>query len=57
MLEGMNTNDYTASGDSPLAQQWTTLHFGDYLSFYLAMAYQVDPSPVKAIMDLKAQLG
>ncbi|RLC98285.1 MAG: bifunctional phosphoglucose/phosphomannose isomerase [Chloroflexi bacterium] len=57
MLEGMNTNDYIAPGDSPLAQQWTTLHFGDYLSFYLAMAYQVDPSPVKAIMDLKAQLG
>ncbi|MFC2028763.1 bifunctional phosphoglucose/phosphomannose isomerase [Chloroflexota bacterium] len=57
MLEGMNTNDFAASGKTPLAQLWTSLHFGDYLSFYLAMAYQVDPSPVKAIMDLKGQLG
>jgi glucose/mannose-6-phosphate isomerase len=56
MLEGMNTNDYVSTGKTPLAQLWTTLHFGDYLAFYLAMAYQVDPSPVKAIMDLKAQL-
>ena len=56
MLEGMNTNDYTSTGKTPLAQLWTTLHFGDYLAFYLAMAYQVDPSPVKAIMDLKDQL-
>ncbi|MFC2064624.1 bifunctional phosphoglucose/phosphomannose isomerase [Chloroflexota bacterium] len=57
MLEGMNTNDFIAPGKNPLAQQWTALHFGDFMSFYLAMAYQVDPSPVKAIMDLKAQLG
>ena len=56
MLEGMNTNDYASPARTPLAQLWTTLHFGDYLAFYLAMAYQVDPTPVKAIEDLKTQL-
>ena len=43
-------------GDSRLAQMWTMLHFGDYLAYYLAMAYQVDPTQVAAIEDLKARM-
>jgi len=57
MLEGLNTNDFTASGQSRLAQQWSCLHFGDYLAYYLAMAYGVDPTPVQAIQDFKSNLG
>jgi len=30
---------------------------GDYLAYYLAMAYGVDPTPVMAIEDLKARLS
>jgi glucose/mannose-6-phosphate isomerase len=56
MLEGFGTNVIEARGDSRLAQQWTTLHFGDYTSYYLAMAYGVDPTPVDAIEDLKRRL-
>jgi glucose/mannose-6-phosphate isomerase len=56
MVEGFNTDTIDAPGDRPLAQQWTSLHFGDYVSFYLAMAYETDPSPVKAIQGLKARL-
>jgi glucose/mannose-6-phosphate isomerase len=56
MVEGFNADVIHAQGDHPLAQQWTTLHFGDYVSFYLAMSYGVDPSPVPAIQDLKARL-
>ena len=56
MLEGFNTDVYIAEGDTRLAQQWTTLHFGDYVSYYLAMAYEVDPSPVPAIEELKVRL-
>ena len=31
--------------------------FGDYISYYLAMLYQIDPTPVKAIDYLKEQLA
>ena len=57
MLEGLNTNDYKAPGDNPLAQQWSALHFGDYLAFYLAIAYGEDPTPIPGIMDFKKNLG
>jgi glucose/mannose-6-phosphate isomerase len=56
MLEGLSTDFYDAQGDSPLAQMWTTLHFGDYTAFYLAMAYGVDPTPVKTLQDFKAEM-
>ena len=44
-------------GTSPLSQIMSLVLFGDYVSYYLAMLYQVDPSPVKAIDYLKEQLG
>jgi glucose/mannose-6-phosphate isomerase len=56
MVEGFNTDFVHSQGDTRLAQQWTTLHFGDYTAYYLAMAYGVDPTPVEAIEDLKARL-
>jgi glucose/mannose-6-phosphate isomerase len=56
MVEGFNTDIIDSSGDKPLSHQWTSLHFGDYLSFYLAMAYETDPSPVRAIEGLKQRL-
>jgi glucose/mannose-6-phosphate isomerase len=56
MLEGLNTDVYDAKGETPLAQMWTALHFGDYLAFYLAIAYNIDPTPVDALQGLKAAL-
>jgi glucose/mannose-6-phosphate isomerase len=56
MLEGMNVDGYTAKGNSPSAHLWTALHFGDYMAYYLAMAYGVDPTPVAALQSLKAAL-
>jgi glucose/mannose-6-phosphate isomerase len=57
MLEGFNTDIIECPGTSRLAQQWTGLHLGDYLAYYLAMAYGVDPTPVMAIEALKVQLS
>jgi glucose/mannose-6-phosphate isomerase len=57
MLEGFNTDIIECPGPSRLAQQWTGLHMGDYLAYYLAMAYGVDPTPVMAIEELKVQLS
>lgn len=56
MLEGMNVDAYTAKGDSTIAHIWTALHFGDYMAYYLAMSYGVDPTPVTALESLKAAL-
>jgi len=56
MLEGLGTDTYSAPGNSALANQWTALHFGDYVAYYLAMIYGVDPTPVDAIESLKAEL-
>jgi len=50
---GLNTASYFARGKTPLEHMWTALHFGDYMSYYTAMAYKVDPSPIDAIENLK----
>ena len=56
MVEGLNTDFYEAQGESPLAHIWTTLHFGDYTAYYLAMAYGADPTPVDALENFKAAM-
>jgi glucose/mannose-6-phosphate isomerase len=56
MVAGLNTDVYNANGESPLAHVWTALHFGDYLAYFLAMAYEVDPTPVEALEDFKATM-
>ena len=45
MLEGLNTDFMDAQGETALAQQWTALHLGDYVAYYLAMLYEIDPRP------------
>jgi glucose/mannose-6-phosphate isomerase len=56
MLEAIGTDFFDAPGKNPLEQTWTALHFGDYLAFYLAMAYGVDPTGSDAIEGLKTQM-
>ena len=46
-----------AEGASPLGQMLTTLYLGDWVSYYLALLNDVDPSPVPAIDELKSRLG
>ncbi len=53
MLEGLNTDFLDARGDSPLAHMWTLILFGDYMSYYLAMGYGVDPTPIQALSNFK----
>ncbi len=56
MLEGLNTDTIEARGDSIIAQLWSLLIFGDYMAFYLAMAYGADPSEEEAFENLKRML-
>ena len=44
-------------GTNPLSQIMSLVLFGDYVSYYLAILYKIDPSPVKAIDYLKQQLA
>ena len=44
-------------GETPFAQMMSVVCFGDYLSYYLAMLYGVDPTPVEAIAYLKDRLA
>lgn len=57
MLQGQNTDTIQAAGEGRMAHMWTSLHYGDYTSYYLAMAYGVDPSPVPMLAELKEKLG
>lgn len=56
MLEGLNTDFVDARGNTPLANMWTCLHLGDYIAYYLAIAYGIDPTPVDALEALKAEM-
>ena len=57
MLEGLNTDFMDAQGETALAQQWTALHLGDYVAYYLAMLYEIDPTPIPALEGFKKQLS
>ncbi len=49
MQQGISTDVLQGEGDSALAHALTAVQFGDYVSYYLAMAYGVDPTPTFAI--------
>ncbi|RPI95847.1 MAG: SIS domain-containing protein, partial [Chloroflexi bacterium] len=57
MLEGMNTDLAEARGETPLAHMWTLILFGDYMAYYLAMCYGVDPTPIPALVEFKQAMA
>jgi glucose/mannose-6-phosphate isomerase len=57
MLEGMNTDHADGRGTSELAHMWTLILFGDYMSYYLAMAYDVDPAPPSSLANFKKSMA
>lgn len=56
MLEGLNTDVIDARGESVIAHLWTLILFGDYMAYYLAMAYGADPSEENAVLNFKRSL-
>jgi glucose/mannose-6-phosphate isomerase len=54
---GVSNERVEAVGESPLAQALSAIHLGDFVSYYLALLYGVDPSQVDAIAKLKAGLA
>ena len=45
-----------AQGESRLTRMLTTMYLGDFVSVYLALLREIDPTPVDAIEELKTQL-
>lgn len=46
-----------AKGESRLAQMWSLAQFGDYVAYYLALSYGIDPTPVTILSQLKQKLA
>ncbi len=57
MLEGLNTDVYLAPGDDCLSQMWAAILFGEYLAYYLAIAYKVDPSSEDGLVSINTALS
>jgi glucose/mannose-6-phosphate isomerase len=57
MLEGIATDSFNAKGDSRMAQLWSALLFGDYVAYYLAILYDIDPTAIPPIAALKEAMA
>jgi glucose/mannose-6-phosphate isomerase len=55
--EGVETETAYGRGESGLAHMLSLIHLGDWVSFYLAMLNEVDPTPVETINFLKQRLA
>jgi glucose/mannose-6-phosphate isomerase len=54
---GMEVAEIHAQGRSPLAHLLSLVTMGDHVSVYLALAHDVDPTPVDVIQRLKRELA
>jgi len=54
---GVPHRTVAARGKSLFAQVFSALYVADYLSYYVAALYEVDPTPIEAINHLKAELA
>ena len=54
---GIGYENVNSQGGDALSQMMSLIYLGDWVSFYLAMLYQIDPTPVKTIDFLKKQLN
>jgi len=57
LQEGVMVDTTWGRGESRLAQMLSLIHFGDYVSLYLAMLNGADPTPVPPIDRLKRRLA
>ena len=55
--EGVTVEEVWGRGRSKLSQMLSLIHFGDFVSFYVAMLNGVDPTPVENIAFLKRRLA
>lgn len=54
---GIMIDSYMPRGNTLLGQVWDAIYFGDFLSYYAALANDADPSAIDAMLELKAMLS
>jgi glucose/mannose-6-phosphate isomerase len=54
---GISHETIDSRGKSELSQMMGLIYLGDWTSYYLAILYEIDPTPVKAIDYLKKRLS
>ena len=54
---GIMVDTFQPQGNSALAQMCHAIQYGDFMSYYLAIAYATDPTEIAPIMELKARLA
>lgn len=54
---GVPTEEIYSQGKSRLARLFSVIYEGDWISYYLALLYRMDPTPVGVIESLKKQLA
>jgi len=56
MIAGMCTDKVALDEKSLLSEIWKMLLLGDFISYYLAMAYEVNPTPIEALENFKKSM-
>lgn len=54
---GVRVEEIRSQGKSRLARLFSVISLGDWVSFYLALLYRIDPTPVAVIESLKKRLA
>lgn len=55
--EGIEVLEIWSQGEDLLTRIFSLIYIGDFISYYLAILYEVDPTPVERITYLKNQLA
>jgi glucose/mannose-6-phosphate isomerase len=56
-LHGVSFTQVWSRGGSPLARLLSLSYFGDFVSLYLAILNDVDPTPIEAIASIKQRMA
>jgi len=54
--KNVSVTEIALTGSSLLTKIFSSIYIGDWCSYFLALKYKVDPTPVKIIEELKKQL-
>lgn len=55
--QGVPVEEIPSQGKSRLARLFSVIFLGDWVSYYLALLYRIDPTPVAVIESLKKRLA
>lgn len=56
MISGLCTDKIEYKANNKLSEIWQFLLLGDFVSYYLAMMYGVDPTPIEALEEFKKSM-